>query len=640
MRLRDATRIVLDGREALRATLNGQVVWSADALLEGSVYTQDFSGYTVGDTTVAGFTSRWATIAREIVEVGGERALRLQTTGETSTNERAVFTYDAVDNDPERVNVSIFMQVLTTVDSDGFAPIRAATRVAGSVGTETAVVGGTALNSNIRIDQYNNGAFSTLESASFNHDQIRMNSIMRINGGIATLKAWVAGDPEPDNPQVTATADVTAEGAVGFFIFSQPHIDLIYFSIATGEREPVRKPETDPLEGFSSDPEVAAITGMSSTNDQTTSLAAPRNLLYGGVPNLWGYYFAVIEDAAGQARELELQNADAIGGTADSQVHLANWSADPNSDQWTPLAFQAVSDNRISFATALPDNLSQIAITRTPGYTVTRVYNKTAEYRQSQYVSDPPSTTDGNYALQVSPNDWAGRAVPDLPMPAYLISGGSSGDKNIVVLTAGNHPYEMHADYNLEGSVDFLLSEDPIAQNLRQWCDIFVYPTINPAGRWAGYSRANPELKAAGLHDHNRIWGSTNRDTTVKLKAAFQADFAQSCDVLIDYHTFVFNDESIDRGIWAIDSEQNLAFMSRYAARDPASVNNRTLGAPSQVNSLPDYGAINMGALVSVHSEESPSIARNVVEYRESGKALMLALWDMIDDGLLPHGPA
>lgn len=641
MNFKDLANAQLNGYNAIRATLNGQVVWSGEEPVVGTVYTEDFESYDVGMTLGAVFSSPWASVTRQIVSVEGEKALRIRA---TSNGSRCAFTYNAVDSDPERANCSLFIQMRTTVDgSSPFAPVRLMGRVNGATGTEAGIAGGPALGGSIRIDQYNGGTYSALNNASFNHSNVKMNMLMRIHGTTATLKAWVEGSPEPQNPQVTSTIGVTATGGVGLFVFNNNDVDVLFMSIATGDAEPDRKPEFveagDP-EGFSAETELAARTNNSSVDQSLASIEPPPVLTYQDITNGWGYYFAVLENAQGFARNLEIQNASSAGGLVSTAAHVAVWSADPHSDNWEPIPYQGTVNNRLTFAQTLPDDQEAIAVGRVPGYTVTRVYAKTEEYRQSQYVLVAPSAPDGNYGVQVSPSDWRGQPVPDLDMPAYRIGDGVQTGKNIVVLVAGNHPYEVHADYNLEGSVEFLLSQDPVAALLREWCDVFVYPTINPAGRWCGYSRANPELKAAGLHDHNRIWGSSNRDTTSKLKAAWQADFGQQCDFLIDYHTFFFDQSSNLRGIWAPDGASNSAYMSRYGVREPDNFNNRLVGSTSSINTLPEYAMQSMGATVSVHSEESPLASRNVPHYRASGEALMRALWDMIYDGLMPHGPA
>lgn len=386
------------------------------------------------------------------------------------------------------------------------------------------------------------------------------------------------------------------------------------------------------------DTETSAILSISYVNDDEVSLAAPLNLNHLGLTGGWGYYFAVVANGLGASRQLYLTNSAKAAGVIRGDMHLACWSPDPHSDEWYSIPYQATVDGQLTFASRLP-NLDRFALSRTPAYTVTRVYRKTEEYRQHPLVLTTPSAPDGNYGVQTSPLDWRGQPVPDLPLPAYRIGDGVSTGKNIVVLTAGNHPYECHADYNLEGSIDFLLSDDPIAVSIRQWCDIFVYPTVNPAGRWAGYCRSNAELKAAGLDDHNRLWNSGSRSTHNQAKAAFQADFGGQLDVLIDYHTFLFDETSALRGIWAPNEVSNAAFMERYGAREPDEFNNRFAGSISPARSLPEYAIAAMGATVSVHSEEGALASRNVSEYRATGRALMLALYDMINDGLLPYGP-
>lgn len=380
---------------------------------------------------------------------------------------------------------------------------------------------------------------------------------------------------------------------------------------------------------FDNDTEVAAIRAASSFSDDILSLAPPLVLNHpSGLVNGWGYYFAHIIDGAGFSRELQIQDADMIGGSTGQDLHLAVWSPDPHSDDWRPIPFDEIEENVLKFSGRLP-NRGRFAVTRVPGYTLTRVYRMTEKYRRHPLVSATPSAPSGVHAMQVSPPDWRGQEVPDLPMPAYMIGDGDSG-KTTVVLSAGNHAYECHADYNLEGSIEFLLSSDSIANTLRANCNFYVYPTINPAGRFCGYARANPELKAAGLHDHNRIWGSSDRDTTSKLKAAFDNDFGGECDVLIDYHTFFFDTTSSNRGLWGPNEVSNGTFMAAVSAREPDTTVNLFYGSTNPpIETILEYAIDGMGATVAVHSEECALARRNVTEYRVSGKALMQGIYDM-----------
>ena len=387
-------------------------------------------------------------------------------------------------------------------------------------------------------------------------------------------------------------------------------------------------------------PEINNLDSGSTVDNTAVTLAAPRILNFQGSSGLWGQYTARIENGLGFARELRIQNASDIAGPSDpTGFYIAVWSDDPHSDRWHKLAYDDVVDNQIRFLDKLPSRGS-VAVARVPWYTVTRVYRQTRNTLSKKFVSTTPSAPTGIHNTQVSPSDWKGRSVPDLPLPAFMIHEGGTSNKNVVVLTAGNHPYEAQADYNLEGSVNFILSDDPVAQNLREWCVFYVYPTINPAGRFAGYSRSNPELKNAGEDDFNRVWGTSgSHDVIDKMKSAFQSDFNSECDVLIDYHSFFFNESTTLRGIWAPDEVQNSGFMANYGLREPDSFNNRLVGSTSNVQTLPEFAIASMGASVAVHSEETASTSRNVVEYRRSGKALMEGLWDTIVDGLLSHGP-
>lgn len=393
------------------------------------------------------------------------------------------------------------------------------------------------------------------------------------------------------------------------------------------------------------DQELSTYTASTTVTDEAVIIGAPTLLDYHTLSGTkWSRYFLVLDDAQGRARQLRLNNASEWGYDQPGQ-YLGAWSTDPHSDVWNPLTVGSVSGGIITAAELLPADEPVIAIADMPAYTTERIYAKTAEYRQSPHVISAPSAdANGNYGYTLEGyTDWKGRAVPALPMPVYRIGDGVSTGKNTVVLVCGDHSNEHHADYNFEGAIDFLISEEPEAVFLRQWCDIFAYPTDNPAGRYSGFSRSNPEIVAKSLseEDHNRRWGLPGLSNITATKNAFQADFGAKCDVLIAFHSFWMDRDSVNRGLWLPLTEGlNYEFASRYSARDPDITTNVQAGTPSNNESLVEHAMFAMGAVISAHNEENHVANRNVPEYRASGRAQMLALYDMINDGLMPLGPA
>ncbi len=65
------------------------------------------------------------------------------------------------------------------------------------------------------------------------------------------------------------------------------------------------------------------------------------------------------------------------------------------------------------------------------------------------------------------------------------------------------HANETLGNFVLEGLVDFLVGTAPEAELLRKYADFYVYPMINPDGRFAGYNRSTVADESL---DPNRYW--------------------------------------------------------------------------------------------------------------------------------------
>ncbi len=196
-----------------------------------------------------------------------------------------------------------------------------------------------------------------------------------------------------------------------------------------------------------------------------------------------------------------------------------------------------------------------------PAYTPQMVERHTALVGALPWVT---STLSGNDQFVLGQTaGWA--ANPDFPndpeVPSQNIYGyqitdpNADGPKTKVILASGNHPTEFTGNWVLEGMVNFLAGSDPRAEYLRSTAVFYVYPDINPDGRYqavhrinleaapdpnAGTNmrkRGNPELYAAGQADHNRVWTTSGQFSTIDtLTAAIQADTGGGADYLWDMH--------------------------------------------------------------------------------------------------------
>lgn len=56
------------------------------------------------------------------------------------------------------------------------------------------------------------------------------------------------------------------------------------------------------------------------------------------------------------------------------------------------------------------------------------------------------------------------------------------GNRPYVVLTARVHPGESNASWVMRGSLEFLCSNDPVAESLREAFILKIVPMLNPDG--------------------------------------------------------------------------------------------------------------------------------------------------------------
>ncbi len=129
-------------------------------------------------------------------------------------------------------------------------------------------------------------------------------------------------------------------------------------------------------------------------------------------------------------------------------------------------------------------------------------------------------------------------AFPPQRLYGYRITDrAAGGNKAVVVLTDGNHS-EFTGSWSFHGFVEFLLGDDPQAAELRRLADFYVYPLVNPDGRYTLRRTDNPELAAAGWPNHLAVWLSPGLFATGDaLAAAIRFDTGGRADYLIDFHS-------------------------------------------------------------------------------------------------------
>lgn len=170
-------------------------------------------------------------------------------------------------------------------------------------------------------------------------------------------------------------------------------------------------------------------------------------------------------------------------------------------------------------------------------YTVQQVVDHTARVSESPFVA-PTASGDANLVLGHSQGWVSGPVVPRHPLYGYQITDPAVTDpKQQVVMISGNHNSEHSGSWSLQGAIDFWLSDDSAADHLRRHSVLYVYPMVNPDGRFSGQGRGNPELQFMGITDHNRAWNLSGISTIDVLTLAMQQDTGAAVDYFFDFHS-------------------------------------------------------------------------------------------------------
>ena len=196
-----------------------------------------------------------------------------------------------------------------------------------------------------------------------------------------------------------------------------------------------------------------------------------------------------------------------------------------------------------------------------PAYTPEMVARHTELVGRLPWVTPTPSANEQMVLGQTpgwpSNPEWPNDPeIPPRNILGYQITSPNGAESKVkMVLASGNHATEFTGNWVLEGMVNFLAGDDPRAEFLRDKAIFYVYPDINPEGRYqavhridleaapdpnAGTNmrkRGNPELYAAGEQDHNRQWETSGRFSTIDtITTAMKKDTGGSADYLWDMH--------------------------------------------------------------------------------------------------------
>ncbi|MEM9352152.1 MAG: M14 family zinc carboxypeptidase, partial [Planctomycetota bacterium] len=229
--------------------------------------------------------------------------------------------------------------------------------------------------------------------------------------------------------------------------------------------------------------------------------------------------------------------------------------------------------------------------------------------------------------------DDLGRVVTPKDIYGYRITDPavSSDGKTKIVITTGMHAAETAGRWAYQGLVDWLVSDDPRAAELRGLTEFYSYPTMNPDGVFAGNSRAtvqNPN------QDPNGLWnpGLWQPHADIKVNGeAMLADVLEDDDpvlAFIDFHSTWPTPPGDDFGFIEVDQGDNLSpFWLEFRRLQPnvGEIDSTSTGWISA-----NFGDLLLGADVDITFETHLGLPRLQDYYLELGKNFGVAFYNVL----------
>lgn len=244
-------------------------------------------------------------------------------------------------------------------------------------------------------------------------------------------------------------------------------------------------------------------------------------------------------------------------GSGDGKYHGGNWGSGRrmlfsyDAVTWTHFdTAHSLTGGKVTFrhSTAFTSSPVYIAYGRMATPTIVRGWVDAWAAAHPTLVGQTASSVDfeaGTYSSQV---DELGRTIPSYPLLAFAIKDASLSPpagqlKRTLVIEAGMHAAEDSSQHVLKHLVEFLLSSDAQAQQVRANFDTIVYPLVNPVGRAGGHWRGTWEEGPLGEDDGNRHFDEVPGpiELVSVLKTAMLADIPDVVQVMLSLHGMVFN---------------------------------------------------------------------------------------------------
>ena len=142
------------------------------------------------------------------------------------------------------------------------------------------------------------------------------------------------------------------------------------------------------------------------------------------------------------------------------------------------------------------------------------------------------------------------------PVPAIRVNGSDEpgSDRKVVWVQARQHAWEASSSWVADGFAEWLVSDDPVAERLREQCDIVVVPImdVDSVEKGAGGKDQAPQ-------DHNRDWTASPHWPSVKAAQDRLKQFIKDgrLALFIDIHNPGWKGNGLD--FWWMHDEEKTA---------------------------------------------------------------------------------
>jgi hypothetical protein len=260
----------------------------------------------------------------------------------------------------------------------------------------------------------------------------------------------------------------------------------------------------------------------------------------------WKWFYFRAAGVSGEQVTFEIGD-DFNTGASSLSNHRMVYSYDQEHWQFFDQNFRTPAANKFTFRNDAPFTQDEVYVAYGPAYPYQRTLSRVSSIVASPWVS-PTASGDDMFVVGQSPGgiDDTGRNITPKNLYGFKITDrGFAGQKKKIVAIGGVHANETLGNFTLDGLVDFLLSDDLAATQLRRYAEFYIYPMANPDGRVAGYNRSTVQIADI---DPNRAWNppsytepgdNTVLDDIRQLGQAIRLDTGQDIDYLIDFHSTV-----------------------------------------------------------------------------------------------------